>query len=109
MENTRIIYRNRDSSNYKTYHSPVLAGKMTKEQYKEILNCLEDREYFIPAQVSLDDTRDWGYDPEVDQPWWELVGYELTDQKPTVEYPTVEELVYLFQAAKGNWNEQEIF
>ena len=82
---------------------------MTKEQYKEILNCLEDREYFIPAQVSLDDTRDWGYDPEVDQPWWELVGYELTDQKPTVEYPTVEELVYLFQAAKGNWNEQEIF
>lgn len=106
MENTRIFYLNRDSCNYKTHHAPVLPGSLTSKQYSEILACLEDGEYFIPDQVGLDDTRNWDYDEEVDQPWWELVGYEPTDQKPTVSHPTTEELMASFKEAKGNWNTQ---
>ena len=104
MANTRIWYLNRDSSNYKTYHSPVLAGEMTEEQWKRICVCLFEDESFIPDQVGLDDTRNWIYDPEVDHPWWELAGYELVSQAPTIKHPTVKELVAWFETVNGQWD-----
>jgi len=59
--NTKIEYLYRDASNYKVYNECVVKGIVTAEQRKEIVDCLNEGEYFIPSQVGLPEKRfdDW--------------------------------------------------
>ena len=105
MNNTHLWYMYRDAANYKVHTDVVLAGAMTEEQWKTILSCCDDGEFFAPNKVGLE-ARDFvslGYAPyEDDHELFEIVEYSLTDLAPTVQM-TVEELVAKFQANKGNW------
>lgn len=104
-KNTKLWYMYRDAANYKVHTDVVLAGEMTEEQWKTILSCCDDGEYFAPAKVGLE-ARDFvaiGYKPYDDDPeLFEIVEYSHTDLAPTVQM-TVKELVTKFQENKGNW------
>lgn len=103
-KNTRIEYLYRDADNYKVWNCAVIPGEISNEQVKEILDCLDDGEYFIPHLVGLPEKKFDDFDPEVDHGFFELGPYsfEETDEVPTV-LVTPQELVEAFQAQKGNW------
>ena len=102
--NTRINYLYRDADNYKMPQCCILSGGLTYEKEKEILNCLESGEYFIPRQVGLPEKRFDRYDPAVDHCWFEWDGFCLTEAPSTIAL-SVEELLNNFRAAKGNWDD----
>lgn len=67
-----------------------------------------DKEYFIPEMVGLDSFRDFDFDPEIDNYFWELrrENFISTTNKPTTHL-TPEELVQKFLAAKDHWCDYE--
>ena len=102
MANTIFNYLYRDSSNYKTFNRIILTGEMSPEDFSRIQRSCDCGEYFIPAQVGLDALRNWDYDPEVDHPWFEIMGYEPT-QDPATSM-TVQDLVSAFERCAGKWD-----
>lgn len=104
--NTKIEYRYRDASNYKDHYKAVVKGEITKEQYDEIWNCLDDSDdHFIAAQVGLPADGLRGYDVnEDDHCWYELCEITPTEEEPTQDM-TIDELVKRFKKAKNNWDE----
>lgn len=107
-KNTQIDILYRDSSNYKSCSTNILTGECSEEQIKTILSCLFDKEYFIPEMVGLDSFRDFDFDPEIDNYFWELrrENFISTTNKPTTHL-TPEELVQKFLAAKDHWCDYE--
>ena len=108
MANTRIDYLYRDSGNYKTYNSIVIAGTLTKEQIDSILSCLDEGEFFLPAQVGFPEERSSDYDPSCDHPWFELnrFGFSETNEPVTSDVSiTAAQLPEKFQSMKGKWND----
>lgn len=101
-KNTTLFYLYRDAANYKTYNEAVLEGCMTDEDYAKICQCCECGSEFIPSKVGLDLIRDFDYDKDLDHPWCEILGYELTNESHCGT--TVQELVRRFEAAKGKWD-----
>lgn len=104
--NTQIDYLYRDDSNYKVPNHAVVKGEITDTQIKEIMDCLDGGEYFIPSQVGLPEEK-FSTETEDDHPWFELQsdGFTITDKPATETLITVEELVQNFLDAKGNWKE----
>ena len=104
--NTKISYLYRDASNYKAYNEVIIKGKISPEQINQIMECLDDGEYFIPCQIGFPEIRIGKVDPEVDHCWFELErsSFECTSEPETVDM-AAEELVQAFKEARGNWNE----
>ena len=103
QENTKINYIYRDASNYKTYNSVVVAGKMTEDQENQIIEALDDATWFIPAKVGLPANRfeTWTED---DHYWFEWDGFEST-KAPTTVSLTASELVEAFVNCRDSWEE----
>lgn len=103
--NTKISYLYRDASNYKAYNEVIIKGKISPTQINQIMECLEDGEYFIPCQIGFPEIRIGKVDPEVDHCWFELElsSFQFTSEPETVEI-TAEELVQAFRKARGNWD-----
>lgn len=104
--NTRISYLYRDASNYKAYNEVIIKGKISPGQINQIMECLDDGEYFIPCQIGFPEIRIGEVDPEVDHCWFELErsSFECTSEPETIEM-TADELVQAFKEASGNWDE----
>lgn len=104
--NTKIKYLYRDASNYKAYNEVIIKGKISPEQINQIMECLDDGEYFIPCQIGFPEIRVGKVDPEVDHCWFELEksSFKCTSEQETVEI-TADELVQAFKKATGNWDE----
>ena len=97
--NTKINYLYRDAGNYKVFQSQVLSGEITEEQKNTILtHCFPGDYFFIPSRVGLSETRfdSWSVD---DLDWFELEGFELTEEEPDCDI-TVSELTENFLKAK---------
>ena len=105
MKNTQIDYLYRDACNYKNWNTVVIKGEITKEQIETIMDCLDEREFFIPSQVGLPEARfdEWTED---DHCWFELGegSFEITERNAT-ENITVEELVSNFMKMKNKWDD----
>ena len=103
--NTKMSYMYRDADNYKSFTEIVISGELTEVQKNRIVSKLDDDTYFIPEQLGLPANRldDYPYDPEVDHPYCELIGFELTAADAT-ESLTVEELVAAFESVES-WDE----
>jgi len=101
-KNTKIQYLYRDADNYKEWNEVILAGEITDEQKKVIMDAC-DGEYFIPEQVGLPITRPDDNITEADHCFCELYDdyIYLTDDEPT-EGITIDELVEKFKDAKKN-------
>lgn len=105
MKNTQIDYLYRDACNYKNWNTVVVKGEINKEQIEIIIDCLDGREFFIPSQVGLSESRfdKWTED---DHCWFELDegDFKLTDHDADVNM-TVEELVSNFMKMKNKWDD----
>lgn len=79
--NTQISYMYRDGSNYKQHADVVIAGTLTDEQKKDIIDALDDSEHFIPSQVGLQDlqSRMIGFPSGDDHVWHELQAEDITE------------------------------
>ena len=104
MANTKFEYLYRDACNYKTFNAAILKGEMSQEDYARIQDCCDTGEYFIPSQVGLDEMRNWPYDPEVDHPWFEILGYGFVYTDAPSGAMTVSELVTAFEQCRGKWD-----
>lgn len=105
--NTKIEYMYRDADNYKKYKTVILEGVLTPEEIRDLLNCLDDGEFFIAQQVGLPDAHFDRYDPESDHPWMTLDGaFTTTNAAPTIKM-SMHALLERFLAAKDNWKLDE--
>lgn len=104
-KNTRISYVYCDGSNYKQYNSEVVAGNISPEQRYTISNCLDSREYFIPAQVGLPEIR-FPFRTEDDCAWFSLSEYDFedTDDAPTVQVTAQELYEKFLDAGQNGWD-----
>lgn len=88
--NTKLEYMYRDGFNYKTSGEAVFAGRIAAQQVRDIAKALDDRAYFIPGQVGLQDLQDSfinasEWNPEADHPWHEVMAISYTGDAPTQE------------------------
>lgn len=104
MPNTAIEYLYRDASNYKSWNHAVLPGTVDDAQNKEIFECCDCGEFFIPEQVGLDADRLDDFERnDDDHLWCELISISATEEVPTVDLPA-QVLYRRFLNAKGRWN-----
>ncbi len=101
--NTRVNYQYRDANNYKRHNEEIISGTITQEQIQQIINTLNDGEYFIPHLVGFTEIF-IGPITEDDHPYFELQkeDFEETEDSPTIDM-TAEKLVSEFQKNKDNW------
>lgn len=104
-QNTKIDYLYRDKYNYKSYQTVVLNGLLTNDQITEILQSLPDHAYFIPEYLDFPSDRNWGFDPQVDDAFWEMDknSFSETTAKPTIEC-TPDDIVKRFCELESKWN-----
>lgn len=103
--NTKITYLYRDASNYKKWNECVVKGRISEAGIREILDCCQDRQYFIPSQVGLPEEK-FRDTTDDDHCWFELYesGFQMTFQSET-EAVTAETLVGAFRKSRGNWHD----
>lgn len=103
--NTKIDYLYRDASNYKSYQNVIISGSLTPTDIDTILACCQDHEYFIPEYLDIPAERNWGFDPEQDDAFWELdkTSFSETNERPTSNI-TPEQLVDRFKELKDQWD-----
>lgn len=106
--NTRFAYLYRDGSNCKQYASVVLEGML---RFEDIAPFLDEGEYFIAADVDLEDLQlEWArtghvFPNDEDHVWSEIhpEDIEPTDDEPTADV-TAEELLAAFRRIGGRWD-----
>jgi len=79
--NTRIRYLYRDASNYKQSDSVIFSGAITAEECETLIAHFDEYGGFIPGQVGMPDLQDrmtGGWDEDLDHPFHEITGIELT-------------------------------
>lgn len=108
--NTKIEYLYRDADNYKVWNFCVIPGVVSKEQQKQIFDCLDEGQYFIPNRVGLPEKKFDDFDPQADHPWFELHEDAFTpiSADPDVNI-TAEQLTKAFVEHKDNWQPEMIF
>ncbi len=108
-QNTKISYLTRSSENYKSFAEIVVPGLITPEQIQNILDTLQDQEYFVPELIDLPAERSFEFN-DTDSIYWELSKQSFT---PTVNKPTIKrsipELIQDFEANKNNWQNENPF
>lgn len=104
-KSTCIRYLYRDASIYKMPNEVIVPGRYTDEQIKMIIDCLDDRMYFIPDKVGFPEKK-FDTETEDDHPWFELdeLDFEDSAEAPQID-KSPEEVVDLFLAAKDHWEE----
>lgn len=103
MKNTTIWYLNRDVENNKTHRTVTFAGLLTPEQFDQMkAACFDSDAHFNPQQVNLPAERNYDYLDDLDIPWWELDGFEFTNDPPT-DARTIQEFLIEFCSYKNNW------
>mgnify|MGYP006924871626 CR=1 FL=1 len=104
--NTMIKYLYRDGANYKKNNQFVLDGVLTDKQIQEILGCLDEGMYFIPAQVGLPEKRFDKFSDDIDHVWFEMDedSFQIVEEKPDKKNITPEELVKKFKEAARHWD-----
>lgn len=104
-QRTEISYLYRDASNYKKTTTVVINGRVTVEQIKTVLECLDEGMYFIPNQIGFPENRFEEADFAVDHCWFEMDEYsfKLTNEPATMQL-TPDDVVKLFLKKKDNWN-----
>ena len=102
--NTKISYLYRDASNYKRHHEIIVSGMLTQKDIAEILDALNEGEYFIPEQIGFPAER-FSDTTEDDHCWMELEkdSFEFTFFKPTIDM-SAKEVVEQFRKAKDHWD-----
>ena len=106
--NTKISYLYRDADNYKVHNECVVQGEISEKQIRQILDCCDMGEYFIPRQVGMPERKFDEYDTEADHCWFELSkeGFEYTKQPANVSL-TVQRLAENFAVCRNNWKDAE--
>lgn len=104
--NTKISYLYRDAANYKVRNECIINGELNYEQIRQIIDCCDECEYFMPSQVGLPERKFDDYDAEVDHCWFEINEYcfEQTEQ-PANALLTARQLLENFALCKGNWKD----
>lgn len=107
--NTKITYLYRDADNYKQLNEVIVNGRLTEEQKRKIISCLDSKEYFIPHQVDFPESRFGKIDLERDTCWFELdeSSFKDTSEEQTLDM-TPEDVVKQFEAAAGNWDDTDM-
>jgi len=84
--NTLVKYLYRDASNYKTTDHVIFRGTLTQQQISDIMAHCDERQYFIPGQVGMQDlqSRLGGLNDD-DHAWHTLTEIAETDRCPTEE------------------------
>lgn len=104
-KSTCIRYLYRDASNYKVPNKVIVPGRYTDEQIKTIIDCLDEEMYFIPSKVGFPEKK-FDTETEDDHLWFELDALDFEDSAETPQIDkSPEEVVDLFLAAKGHWEE----
>lgn len=104
--NTVVNYFYRDEANYKDWFEFVVNGEMTDEDYATIRGAMIGCEYFIPEAVGMNGSGLVEDAAEAEISWFEISGYNLTDQK--ADGMTVAQLVENFEkAAECGWDLDE--
>lgn len=106
--NTLVMWLYRDAANYKAQRTAVLEGPINARQRKAILASLDNKEFFIPSQVGLDDLQHelQGFPDQDDHVWHELVEMGDTKEDPTGDL-TTHQFVLNMVKAKDNWKVAE--
>ena len=105
--NTKIEYLYRDADNYKVWNECVIEGVLTAEQKKQILDCRQDGEWFIPHMVGLPEKQFEHWDDQSNHSYFELYDWSFTETKlpPTVAV-SAEDLTAAFKRCNEvNWQE----
>lgn len=97
----------RDASNYKEFHTIVVAGSLSEDQVKPLLSDECDGMGFIPSQVGMEDLqpRMTSY-PSADDHVWHTIcdeTFKPTSAKPTVKF-TAADLLKKLKDVNGNWD-----
>lgn len=95
---------------YKTviciYHKKTLMEHYKTEQIDTIIKCLNEEQWFIPSKIGFPEEKIDDVEIEDDYPWFELNVWDFKDStKPPQIDKSPEEVVDLFLAAKGHWEE----
>lgn len=105
-KSTSIEYLYADGSNYKTFNKIIVPGRYTAEQIDTIIKCLNEEQWFIPSKIGFPEEKIDDVEIEDDYPWFELNVWDFKDStKPPQIDKSPEEVVDLFLAAKGHWEE----
>lgn len=121
---TAIHYLYRDASNYKTGHNVLVKGVLTDEQIQEILDSLQDGEYFNPDDLKVPEIKRITPDGKItedDHPFCELCEYDFepihidepvksTVKVNGIKMPVIsvgaKELVERFKACRDKWTQE---
>lgn len=103
LVNTRIEYLYRDAANWKQHNECVVAGRVTEEQKKAILDSLLDGTDFVPHKVGMPETR-FARTNDDDVETFELYpdNFTYTAAEPDID-PDITELTALFESMAGKW------
>ena len=77
----KMQYQYRDGANYKQWNTVYTKGFLSDSQINEIIDCLDNNEYFIPSMIELPENRFSEYDPELDHIWFELTKDDFSYEK----------------------------
>lgn len=104
-KSTSIEYLYGGGSNYKRFNRIIVPGRYTENQIHTIVDCLNNGMYFIPNKVGFPEKK-FDTETEDDHPWFELnkLDFEDSAEAPQID-KSPEEVVDLFLAAKGHWEE----
>jgi len=110
--NTRIGYRYADASNYKVFGVAILEGRASDDQIRQMLDTLEDGEFFIPGQVGLRDLQaDFqhgaGWDDQDDHVWHRLEAISYTDDEPSEDATSVAHAMAQWPKDRQGWKVAE--
>lgn len=106
--NTEVSYLYRDASNYKQSASVVMAGRLSAQEMVDLLASLDERQFFIPSQVGLEDLQEnFGSRLYDDDHVWHEIGAE--DFEPTFRPPEVDFDIHEFvrRMIAAEWDEQK--
>ena len=83
----------------RTYEEAVINASI-------IIKCLNEEQWFIPSKIGFPEEKIDDVEIEDDYPWFELNVWDFKDStKPPQIDKSPEEVVDLFLAAKGHWEE----
>lgn len=104
--NTKISYIYRDAGNCKQYTDVVLTGVISPQELSVLYGHLDEDHCFVPGQVGLPDLQNsftGGFDQDLDHPFHDLTGIELTTDAPTDPTRSASDLAHSFNGI--SWDE----
>lgn len=114
--NTKLTYRYalaRDGRTYPAEVAEVVHGAMTLEDVRRIAAALNGGRKFVPALLEMEclnqTPENDDYDPDLDDPWHDLVRIELTLDEPTCDIAAGDLVDSFEQAAARGWPVDDLY